>query len=282
MKNETIGLAGDGWGAVAAYNSLRKHFDIIEVVTTDNELLKIIRDEDRHISKIDFIFSKIIICAGYKPLINKAFFEKKEVINIHYSLLPKYRGVHSTVWAILNNDENLGFSIHLMNEYIDDGPIIFQYKVKNDYLSTATQYMIIFNNWIQENLVVIMKEYIDGIRKPIDQNRNEATWVGKRSFEDCKIDFTKNHLYIKNLFRALNPPYPRPFFRIKGKPQIFIVGKVNLLSRKLETHIGRILNIDENGIYISSADGYVILSEIAMDDGSKVEYSSFKIGTFVD
>lgn len=57
---------------------------------------------------------------------------KNKIINIHYSLLPKYRGYHSTVWAIINDEKYLGLTIHEMSEYIDDGDIIYQYKVEND------------------------------------------------------------------------------------------------------------------------------------------------------
>jgi methionyl-tRNA formyltransferase len=46
-------------------------------------------------------------------------------------LLPKYRGLHSTVWSILNNEPYFGLTIHIMNEFIDDGPVVYQYKFRN-------------------------------------------------------------------------------------------------------------------------------------------------------
>lgn len=282
MNDEIICLAGDGWGAISAYKGLKPIFNKIEVVTSDPSLISILDKNDSLTTKLELTDSNRIICAGYKPIIRNEILQRKEIINIHYSLLPKYRGLHSTVWAILNNEEYLGLSIHLINENIDDGDIIYQHKVKNDQVSSATEFMNIFNAWITENLGIIVSNFINGSIKPIKQNTNNATWVGKRSFEDCKIDFTKSHLFLKNFFRALNPPYPRPFFRIRGKSQVFFVNEVMFLERNIETHIGRILNIDINGIYVSTIEGYIVLSNIETEDGEKVEYSSFKLGVFLE
>lgn len=282
MNNEIICLAGEGWGAISAYNGLKTTFSKIEVVSNDNDLLAILDKNDTLLPNLNSATSNRIICAGYKPIIRGEILKLKEIINIHYSLLPKYRGLHSTVWAILNNEEYLGLSIHLMNENIDDGPIIYQFKIKNDQVSSATDYMNIFNNWITEDLGKIVLNYLKGLISPNEQNINNATWVGKRTYEDCKIDFTKSHLYIKNFYRALKPPYPRPFFRVRGKSQIYIANNVKFLERKIETHIGRILNIDKNGVYVSTAEGYIILSDIENEDGSKVEYFDFKNGAFLE
>lgn len=277
-----ICLAGDGWGAIAAFKSLKSVFEKVEVVTSDRKLLDSMDEYDMLVSEIQAVESQIIVCAGYKSIVNRKTLDSKTLINIHYSLLPKYRGLHSTVWAILNNEEYLGLTIHLMNEFIDDGPIIYQYKIENDGCSTATHYMQIFNDWISNNLGEILKKYIDSKLAPSMQNISEATWVGKRSYEDCKIDFNKTHLYIKNLFRALNPPYPLPFFRINSKKKCFSVGSIDYLERNIDTHIGRVLNVDAKGIYVSTPEGYVILSDIKDEKGIVIDYSFFKIGTFLD
>ena len=79
---------------------------------------------------------------------------------------------------------------------------------------------------------------------------------------------------------------------IQGQHQmkIFIYNKINynllmiitILNRKIDTHIGRILNIDNKGIYVSSLEGYLILSKIEDTDGNKVDNNNFKIGNFLE
>lgn len=282
MNKEIICIAGDGWGAIAAFRSISSMFPSMEIITKDDELVKLKRANDIILNDMKLSSSKIIICAGYKPIIKKDILSKQRIINIHYSLLPKYRGIHSTVWAILNDEEYLGLSIHEMNEFIDDGPLVYQFKVENDGCSSATHYMNLFNNWISNNLGQIIQKYLNGQIIPYPQNFNYATWVGRRNYEDCKIDFNKKHSYLKNFFRALNPPYPLPFFRINGNKKCFSAGKIAFIERNIVTHTGRILNIDNNGLYISSKEGYVILSDITDEQGNQVKYSNFRIGYFLE
>ncbi len=282
MIENSICIAGGGWGAIAAYTSLIKIFRAIEIVSDDRQLLNMSRPEDVPRHNLKDVTSQRIICAGYKKIIGLDILNQKEVINIHYSLLPKYRGFHSTVWAILNGEKRLGLTIHRMSQYIDDGPVIFQYETENDGVSTATCYMEHFNNWIANNLHVVLQKYIDGLILPQPQNKELATWVGKRSLEDCKIDFSQSHEFLQHFFRALTPPYPRPFIRLKNHEEILFVKKVSFLNREIKTHTGRILNIDKEGIYVSSADGYVIIHQLFDSNGCDYDLKKLKIGMFLD
>lgn len=114
-------LLGNGWGFKALYKGLKDSKWKISLLTDDLELLKVSKDEHVLINSLENLEGKILICAGYAPIIKKEVLERNIIINIHYSLLPKYRGLHSTVWALLNNERYLGLTVHLMNESIDDG-----------------------------------------------------------------------------------------------------------------------------------------------------------------
>ncbi|HNW91126.1 MAG TPA: formyltransferase family protein [Bacteroidales bacterium] len=282
MIERIICLAGDGWGAIAAYTSLIKLFRAVEIVSDDSKLLNMSRPEDIKRHHLNEVISEKIICAGYKKIIGPEILNQKEFINIHYSLLPKYRGFHSTVWAILNGEKKLGLTIHRMNQYIDDGPVIFQYETENDGVSTATWYMEHFNSWIADNLHGVLQKYFEGLILPQPQNKELATWVGKRSLEDCKIDFSQSHDFLQQFFRALTPPYPRPFIRINNHDEILFVEQVSFIRRDVKTHTGRILNIDKEGIYVSSADGYVIIHKMIDSNGASYDDKKLKIGMFLD
>lgn len=257
-------IAGDGWGAEAVYAGIIRYTKDFSIYTTDESLIKKATRDGVNIVTLEEIKNEIIICAGYKKIILKDFLKKNRIINIHYSLLPKYRGYHSTVWAILNNEEFLGATIHLMNENIDDGDIIFQYKVKNEIDKTSYDYMIEFNKCIEENIYEVIKKYLDKKILPIKQNIEEASWVGKRNKEDCRIDFTKDSTYLKNFMRALVEPYPLPFFTYEDKEYEIIEVDFHLV--KCETHLGRVLNINNQGVYIKIRDGYIILKKLKYKD----------------
>ena len=109
MKNEkiiaSICLCGDGWGAHAALVGLHPHHSDVVVVSQDKDVLnEAIKRGYETAADIKLTVARLYICAGYTKIIDKMFLEHNRVINIHYSLLPKYRGLHSIVWAILNNE----------------------------------------------------------------------------------------------------------------------------------------------------------------------------------
>lgn len=153
-------VIGDGWGAIAVLKGLQKFYLPVYALSTDEDVLRIapnIAEND-----IELYKNELLLFAGYKPIVHKNVLDANCCINIHYSLLPKFRGLHSTVWAILNDENNLGATIHLMNEYMDDGDILYQYKVKNDGISTSRHYMEMFNDKISKVVADVLEKFIDG------------------------------------------------------------------------------------------------------------------------
>lgn len=274
--NSEIVLVGDGWGAVAAFEGLQKAGFRISVLSEDCSF-----DSVKHIDEnLSDLKGKTIVFAGYKPLVPESVLDNNICINIHYSLLPRYRGLHSTVWAILNNEPTLGLTIHIMDKYIDNGPIIWQYELKNDFYKTSKDYMEIFNEYIACNLGEIVSDYLNGIIDTRPQNKKDASWVGRRNIADCKINFNAPIGYQKNFFRALVTPYPLPFVEYNGK-KLFVT-KVDFQYCDVETHIGRILNIDEEGIWVKIKDGYMIIKALVDEDGEEFSLNIFRIGQYLN
>ena len=177
---KTIGFIGNGWGAVAAVKSLKENF-ILHYSTNDNKVVNELIKQKAYLrfDKIEDLDNKIIISAGYTSIVHPKLIESHTIINVHYSLLPKYRGLHSTAWEIMNDEEKLGLSIHIMTSFIDDGPIIYQKSFKNDKISSATDYIKIKNKFIANNLGNIVLKYLNNELIPIEQDKKEASWVGK-------------------------------------------------------------------------------------------------------
>lgn len=264
MKDATqkIYLVGSGWGFECALKGLQLVYeDIVSMSSLDST----IRDG-------------IIVFDGYKPIVPHDVIVGNTCINVHYSLLPKYRGLHSTVWAILNDEDYIGLSVHIMTDNIDEGPILHQYKVKNDRIRTSREYIEFYNNYISRNLGFIIRDYLSGNIPLIPNDKEQATWVGRRMHQDCRIDFTKDLSYQKCFFRALVDPYPLPYVEYKGEE--LIVTKVDYHQISVETHVGRILNIDEDGLWVKAKDGYLIIKELRDSSNTIVDYNRFRIGQF--
>jgi methionyl-tRNA formyltransferase len=137
-------------------------------------------------------------------------------INIHYSLLPKYRGASPVEAAILNGDTETGISIQKMKFKLDSGPIIAQEKVNilpTEKTSELRSRLIKIGG---ELLVKILPDLMNGKIKEIEQNENEATLSKKIKKEDGLINLNDDAIKNYNKFRAY-ATWPRTFFFRDGK-----------------------------------------------------------------
>ena len=137
-------------------------------------------------------------------------------INIHYSLLPKYRGASPVESAILNGDTVTGVSIQKMKFKMDSGPIIAQEKVEifpNEKASELRTRLIKIGG---ELLIKILPEFIAGKIHEAKQDESQATFCKKIKKEDGLIDLNGNAIKNYNKFRAY-ATWPRTFFFKNGK-----------------------------------------------------------------
>ena len=137
--------------------------------------------------------------------------------------------------------------------------------------------MIHFNNKVEEVLHSVINDYLSGKLPEIEQDKSKASWVGRRNHSHCAIDFKKPLKYQKAFFRALTTPYPLPYFILKE--QIFEVHEAGFYSNPISTDLGRILNIDNEGVWISCEGGYIVCKKIILpSEGKEIPYDFFKIG----
>ena len=132
-------------------------------------------------------------------------------INIHYSLLPKYRGASPVESAILHGDTETGVSIQKMNFQMDTGPLIAQERVEILGDEKAVELRKCLIKIGGELLVKTLPEFISGKIKETPQNENEATYCKKIKKEDGLIDLTDDPVTNYNKFRAY-AVWPRTFF----------------------------------------------------------------------
>jgi methionyl-tRNA formyltransferase len=279
MILKKIGFVGQGWGALSAIKSLNKFF-FIEFVSEDEEVIKLIGENGLKINSFSNFSVDIIICAGYKPIIEKKYTQKYNILNIHYSLLPRYRGLHAIPWAIINGENKLGWTLHQVNEFIDDGSIIHQKSYLNDHKSSATFYMKKINDDVEKNLALVLKQYLNKKIVPIIQDFSNATWVAKRKQHHNFINFEKGFEYCRRLQRVLQTPYPNPI--IDYRNDVFAVTKLTFEKRNSSCENSRILNVDKNGVWVGCPDGYILLLQIKDLVGNRISYSHFIVGTYIN
>jgi methionyl-tRNA formyltransferase len=143
-------------------------------------------------------------------------FPDKYAINIHGSLLPKYRGRTPHIWAIINNEKKTGITAHLIDSGCDTGDIIDQIEV--EICDSDTGAMIL--DKFQKNYFTLINQVLKKIEhnqlslKP--QDHSKATYFGKRVPEDGLIDWNWQKERIFNWIRAQAAPYPGAYTYING------------------------------------------------------------------
>lgn len=149
----------------------------------------------------------LMVVAAYGQIIPVPILNipKLGCINIHSSLLPKYRGASPIQTAILNNDKTTGVTIMKMDREMDHGAILSQESIvieePDDYTSLHEK----LSNLGAELLSKTLPKYINGEIKPVEQNHSEATFVKLITRADAKIDWTKPARQILQQIKALNP-----------------------------------------------------------------------------
>ena len=178
---------------------------------------KKLRDEEI-INKIKEINPDLIVVVAYGKIIPKSIIDipKYGIINVHSSLLPKYRGASPIHSAILNGDRETGVSIMYIEEELDSGAVILQEKCEisdEDTLGSLHDRLKIIG---ADALGKVLDLIETGKVSAVPQEHDKATFVKPISKEEEKIDWTKPKEEIHNKVRGLNP-FPGAYTSFNGE-----------------------------------------------------------------
>lgn len=206
----------------------------------------------------------VIITCAYGQIIPKEILDypRYRCINIHASLLPKYRGGAPIHHSIINGDEYTGISIMYMDEKMDSGDVLYQKAIRiedNDNVGTMFEKLSVLG---ADMIIDSLPKIISGEIKPIKQNESEVTYAFNISKEDEKIDFNNSSKDIFNKIRGLNP-FPVGYSLLDGKRVKIFSSKIGNSNK--EGQFGEIINVYKDGIGIKTKDGEIILLEIQIE-----------------
>ena len=216
----------------------------------------------------------LIITCAYGQIIPKEILDypKYKCINIHASLLPKYRGGAPIHHAIINGDEYTGITIMYMDEAMDSGDILYQEKIKieeNDNVGTMFNKL---SDLGSKMIIDFLPKFLNGEITPIKQNVDEVTYAYNISKEDEKIDFNNNSKDIFNKIRGLNP-FPVSYALLDDKRVKLYASRIGSSNKNGE--IGEIIHIYEDGIGIRTKDGEIIITELQFEGKKKTHAKEY-------
>jgi len=174
-------------------------------------------------SEIRNLKPDLVICAAYGQIISEEILKipRHGCLNVHPSLLPKYRGPSPIQTTILNGDEKTGVTIMLMDEEIDHGPILAKRELEITNPKSKITYRELHDKLAEigaKLLIETIPDWISGKIKPKTQDEKKTTYTKIIKKEDGKIDWKKPAQEIERQIRAFNPwPGAFTFIQKKGK-----------------------------------------------------------------
>ncbi len=181
---------------------------------------------------------------------------KKACINVHPSLLPKFRGPNPYVQAILHNEKKSGITFHLMDVNYDTGSILHQAEVEILEDETGASLKLKCCNAAEKEIAVLLSDFEQKYKNRISQNEKESTYQPQISLSDSIIDFTKEtSVEIDRRIRALTPWLK---CHICYKNEFFSFADYKIHSKLYKQQPGTIIKKTDNSVSIVCKDGFAI------------------------
>ena len=202
----------------------------------------------------------IIITCAYGQIVPKDILDYPGLgcINVHASLLPKYRGASPINAAIRDGEEETGITIMYMDETLDTGHMIYSQAIPildEDNYGTLSEKLSVLG---AETLMKVMPKIYDETNFKIPQDHEMANYVGLIKREDTLIDFNKTKKEVHNLVRSLNP-HPLAYTTVDGEDWKIIETKI---GEEKTGEIGTITSVSKDSFGIMCADGEVLVTKI--------------------
>lgn len=225
----------------------------------------------------------IILVAAYGKLLPKAILEmpKFGCINVHASLLPKYRGASPIQWAVLNGDEKSGVTIMHMAETMDTGDIIMTEEVvlaEDETAGTLHDKLAAIGGPL---LISAMDALENGRAPRIRQNDDEATHVKMLDKTMGNLDFYKPAVQLERWIRGLNP-WPTAYTKLDGKMcklwKAEVVSAEELSKEEKGFTPGTILGVGKDSFDVLTGEGVLRIKELQLEGKRKMTTEEFLRG----
>lgn len=233
------------------------------------------RSNSSEINTLKKFDADIAVVAAYgillPPEVLSAF--RHGCINLHPSLLPKYRGASPVSSTILAGDKYTGVTIIQLDSGMDSGPILSQEKIKlrgDEFCDKLTMDLFMLGSKLVSKTI---SEFATGNIEIVQQDHDKATFTEKLSRNDGLIDWTKGFNRIWKEIRAYKP-WPGSHTKFKGKNLKIIEAKISTENKSPSGYV----SIHRNEVYVGTGDGSLNVKKLQVEGGKIVLASDFARG----
>lgn len=208
----------------------------------------------------------VMVVVAYGLILPKAVLEMPRLgcINVHGSLLPRWRGaapIQRSLWA---GDAETGVTIMQMDVGLDTGDMLYKLSCPITAEDTSGTLYDKLAELGPQGLITTLKQLADGTAKPEVQDETLVTYAEKLSKEEARIDWSLSAAQLERCIRAFNP-WPMSWLEIEGQP--VKVWKASVIDTTTKAAPGTILEANKQGIQVATGDG--ILNLLSMQPAGK-------------
>ena len=235
--------------------------------------------EENFIQQLAALKPELIAVAAYGQILPKAILDLPRFgcLNVHTSLLPKYRGAAPIQTAILNGDAETGVTIMKMDVGLDTGDILTQERTPIDAADNSQTLHDRLANIGAELLARTIPQYVAGAIQQHAQPAEGATYAAKIKKQDGEIDWRQPARVIWNRIRAL-VPWPGAFTHLSAQPHPVLLKIWDAAPMDRSGEPGRILQADKSGIVVACGSDALMISLLQREGGRRLTAAEFLTG----
>lgn len=256
--------------------------DIVGIIfdgSTDNsEMESFLRKINKERTRIPLLqlthealnLGDIVFTPEYRRIVPDEFCEKHLIVNCHGGILPKWRGFAANAWAIMNGEQEIGYSIHRVSPSLDGGLLYFVKHIPIDDEQTYSDVHDSMLDSIAADVPKVLSDIVSGTEKGIDQTGSSFAYCTRfKPAMGVLSTFNNDAQYYVNLFRCMAKPLGTGI-RILYKGKLYSVGKVEH-GRKYNSidylcMPGKVVNIEKGRIWVKVRDNVIVLSDIQLEE----------------
>lgn len=233
--------------------------------------------EESAIKKLSEFDADVFVVAAYGKILSKEILDmpKYGCVNVHASLLPKYRGAAPIQWSIIDGEKLTGVTIMQMDEGLDTGDMLFKSVVEIADDDTADS----LYDKLSECGASLIVDALDSIEvgdiHPVKQDDTQATYAKILDKSLGKLNFSKPSVEIERLVRGLNS-WPGTFTYIDGK--MLKIWEVKLSDMTSNGEAGTVHSADGGRLFINTADTALELLSVQLEGKKRMDVKSFMLG----
>jgi methionyl-tRNA formyltransferase len=229
------------------------------------------------IAELKSLDPQVIVVAAYGQLLRRALLSLPPLgcVNVHASLLPKYRGAAPINWALIRGERVTGVSIMSMDETLDTGPILLQSELSVEPTDDAGTLQERLATCGAGALLAALEGMEAGALRAVPQDHALATYAPKLQKEDGIVAWGRRADELANLIRGVTP-WPGAMTAHRGRP--LRIWRATPVAMSGPRKPGRVAAVDALGVRVETGDGSLVLLEVQPASGRRMAATAYARG----